>query len=64
MVGISEINVTMTGARSVQIALERHAVAVEKQIEVARDVGAAALALIQAVVAAGPEVGRHLDVTV
>lgn len=63
MVGVSGISATTNGARSIQIALEYQAAAVEKQIEVAHDVGAAALALIQAVVSADPEVGRRLDVT-
>lgn len=61
MAGITGITSGATPSSSAELAIAYQAAALKKQVQVARDVGTAALTLIQSLVA-NSEVGQHLDV--
>ena len=61
MAGIASISSTGAGATASQLAIAYQAAALRKEVEVARDVGTAALSLIQSLVA-NSDVAQHLNV--
>ncbi len=61
MAGIEGIAAASTGGTSAELAIAYQAAILRKQVEAVRDVGTAALTLIQSVVA-DPSVGQNLDV--
>jgi len=61
MAGISSINAGANATSNVELDVAYQAAAVKKQVQVARDIGNAALTLIQSAVV-DPNVGQNLDV--
>jgi len=61
MAGVDSIAAGVTGGSSAELAVAYQAAILKKQIAAVRDVGTAALTLIQSVVA-DPSVGQNLDV--
>ncbi len=61
MAGITGITSGVTPSSSAELAIAYQAAALKKEVQVARDVGTAALTLIQSLVA-NSDVGQNLDV--
>ncbi|MDZ4861490.1 MAG: hypothetical protein SGI88_21160 [Candidatus Hydrogenedentes bacterium] len=61
MAGIQGIAAGATGGTTAELAVAYQAAVLRKQIEAVRDVGTAALTLIQSAVA-DPAVGQHLNI--
>ena len=61
MAGITGITSGATPSSSAELAIAYEAAALKKQVQVARDIGTAALTLIQSAVV-NPDVGQNLDV--
>ena len=61
MAGISGIASRAASASSAELAIAYQAAALKKEVQVARDIGTAALALIQSLVA-NSDVGKNLNV--
>ena len=62
MAGINSIGGVTTGISQVQVETQYQAQTVARQQEAVRDVGTAALNLIQAAFSVDPAVGQNLDV--
>lgn len=61
MAGITGITSGATPSSSAELAIAYQAAALKKQVQVARDVGTAALTLIQSLVA-NSDVGQNLNI--
>ena len=61
MAGITGITSGVAPSSSAELAIAYQTAALKKQVQVARDIGTAALTLIQSAVV-NPDVGQNLDI--